>query len=747
MRRSLTAFLSAALSAALLIGPVAAPAPALAAVTDQAVREFAITGTGWGHGIGMSQYGAQGYALKGYDYSYILRHYYKGTVLKTLNELFGSQDANPWVNVNLDKSKATRSSWTVKGYKSVMLVSGGSKAVTVNNAYRTLRASGGKVVMDGVAGDFGPSVSISADEGKGTVVVSSASGPFDYTYVRYRDYVKLYASGDKLKAVNTVRMEKYLYGVVPRESPSSWKAEALKAQAVAARSYAWGTNPDKDRDGDLDGELYCTTSSQVYGGHSRLKGGDDANVYMHEAPSTNAAVDGTAGKVVYYSSSSLKTVVTAYFFSQSGGRTANIEDVWGSTPQPFFKSVDDPYESLAGANKCPWPSVNEKHLDGIELAAGLRAELSGVPVAPAYVTGVSIERAASGYPRYVTFTFNNGGSFKTSGWSVRNAFGLLSPMFYFSGFPMSRIYGANRFATAAAVSASSFTTAPVVVLASGEDFADALTGSGLAGAAQGSLLLSYRSVLPGETSRELKRLAPSTVYMMGGTSALSGAVENAVRAALPSAKIERIAGTDRYATAAKAAGVIAGIATPSKVLLVSGTSWPDAAAASALAYGNKYPILLTRQASLDPVAAGSLRALKPAVTLIAGGTAVVSSAAQNAAATATGGTTTRLAGADRYSTSAAIARYLNSAGSPEGVWNRDHIYFATGGAFPDALTGGVLAGKTRHPMLLTMPTGVANATKFYLRDNRSYITKLWIFGGSAAVSNTGFAALDAAMMN
>ena len=118
-----------------------------------------------------------------------------------------------------------------------------------------------------------------------------------------------------------------MYGVVPAEVPDDWPAEVLKAQAVAARSYALATRKTA---GDFD--LYADVRSQVY------RGIDE------EEDSTNQAVDETAGEVLLYGG----RVVTTYFHSTSGGRTASIADVWpGSKPVPYLVSVDDPYDSLS----------------------------------------------------------------------------------------------------------------------------------------------------------------------------------------------------------------------------------------------------------------------------------------------------------------------------------------------------------------------------------------------------------------
>ena len=126
--------------------------------------------------------------------------------------------------------------------------------------------------------------------------------------------------------INIVGLEPYLYGVVPREMPFDWAAEALKAQAVVARSYALAVR----KTGSFD--LYDDTRSQVYGG------------IQAEKPSSNAAVDATAGQILTYGGK----VATTFFFSTSGGRTASVVDVWpGSQPTPYLVSVPDPYDSIS----------------------------------------------------------------------------------------------------------------------------------------------------------------------------------------------------------------------------------------------------------------------------------------------------------------------------------------------------------------------------------------------------------------
>ncbi|ANB60326.1 SpoIID/LytB domain-containing protein [Anoxybacteroides amylolyticum] len=142
----------------------------------------------------------------------------------------------------------------------------------------------------------------------------------------YRGSADIKSQTNKLQVINILDMEDYLKGVVPNEMPSSWPKEALKAQAIAARSYAEKTK----------GTLTTNPNTQVYGG------------YSSEKDSTNQAVDETKGLYVKYNGQ----VIQAFFHSTSGGKTANVGDVWNSnqTLFPYLTSVSDPYESSPHSN-------------------------------------------------------------------------------------------------------------------------------------------------------------------------------------------------------------------------------------------------------------------------------------------------------------------------------------------------------------------------------------------------------------
>jgi stage II sporulation protein D len=264
--------------------------------------QFVISGHGWGHAVGMGQWGAYGYAQHGFTYDKILAHYYPGTELGTTTVKS--------IRVLL----ANTTSVTISSTGPWKLKDGTAAATTL---------PAGKVILN-------PTLTFKLPD---ATEPQAFTGPLTFTAASplvfkkaYRGTFTVTTDGKKLTLVNTVPLEQYLYAVVPSEMPRTWLPEALKAQAVAARSYALAV---RKTTGAFD--VYPDTRSQVYGGVSA------------ESPTTTAAVDATAGGVLTYGSK----VATTYFCSTSGGRTAAINDVWKSPPVPYLVSVADPYDSLS----------------------------------------------------------------------------------------------------------------------------------------------------------------------------------------------------------------------------------------------------------------------------------------------------------------------------------------------------------------------------------------------------------------
>ena len=264
---------------------------------------FLVTGRGYGHGVGMSQYGALGFAQNGSTYDQILAHYYPGTALGPAGVT------------------AMR----------VLLAEAKPRVAIVAAAPATIRdAAGDTHVLPPRTLTLGPKLVVALEDGTralpGPLVLRPGAGStLRLDGKAYRGELEVRTDGKKLSVVNRLGLEAYLQGVVPGEMPSDWPAEALKAQAVAARSYALA-----QRVAGKSFDVYADVRSQVYGG------------LAVEKPSTTAAVRDTAGEAVLYEG---KPAVT-YFYSTSGGRTAGSDEIF-EQPRPYLVSVDDPYDTLS----------------------------------------------------------------------------------------------------------------------------------------------------------------------------------------------------------------------------------------------------------------------------------------------------------------------------------------------------------------------------------------------------------------
>jgi stage II sporulation protein D len=265
---------------------------------------FVFTGHGWGHGVGMSQYGAYGYAQHGSTFDQILSHYYPGTTL-------GPAPVSRIRVLLADKRKTLKLSSEVP-----FTVRDGTGAKHSLAAGTVSFGTGLRLAVDGNASPQKLTAPLTFTAGKG--------GPL--TLKRpYRGQIQVDVVDGKLRAIDIVALEQYLYGVVPSEMPSTWAPEALKAQAVAARSYALAT-----RQVAAPFDVYSDTRSQMYLGVS------------NESPAATAAVDLTKGKVLFYSG----TIATTYFSSTSGGKTESSLD-WTGAALPYLVSVPDPYDDIS----------------------------------------------------------------------------------------------------------------------------------------------------------------------------------------------------------------------------------------------------------------------------------------------------------------------------------------------------------------------------------------------------------------
>jgi putative cell wall-binding protein/peptidoglycan/xylan/chitin deacetylase (PgdA/CDA1 family) len=292
-----------------------------------------------------------------------------------------------------------------------------------------------------------------------------------------------------------------------------------------------------------------------------------------------------------------------------------------------------------------------------------------------------------------------------------------------------RYAGADRYAASASLSAGVFAPGvPVVYIASGETFTDALSGGAAAGKLGGPVLLVTKSSVPSSTATELGRLTPAKIVVLGGTATIADSVVNSLKAYAPTT---RVAGADRYAvSAAVSKGVFA--ANAPVVYVASGEKYPDALSGGAVAGKLGAPLLLVGKDAVPGVIATELNRLHPAKIVMLGGTATLSDAVKTALGKVA--PTSRIAGADRFVVSAAISASVFTPGVPV-------VYIASGENYPDALSGAAAATKQGGPVLLVTRDAIPAAIAAEL--DRLNPAKIVIVGGTASVSTSVETALKA----
>jgi hypothetical protein len=287
--------------------------------------------------------------------------------------------------------------------------------------------------------------------------------------------------------------------------------------------------------------------------------------------------------------------------------------------------------------------------------------------------------------------------------------------------PVRRIAGPDRIDTA--VLASRDVWAPVgsvgthaltAVLARSDDYADALAGVPLAGAEGGPLLLTQTDHLDARVSAEIRRILPSgsTIFVLGGPSALAPAVVNALQSL--GYDVTRLAGGNRYSTAVAIAHD--GLHDPANVLLATGIDFPDALPAGAAAAHKGAAVLLTQGTTMPSDTADYLSAHSSTRYAIGGPAAAAAPSA------------TPIVGGDRHETSTLVASTFFGSTSEVDV--------ATGWAFPDALGGGARAAALGIPLLLTAPSSLPSVVSSYLQNRSGAIDESVVYGGGNAVSDT-----------
>lgn len=378
-----------------------------------ATRTFTFSGDGWGHGLGLSQYGAKGAAEAGKTYSQILSHYYRSTTVSAKTMPGG-------IRIGL-----------VQGAKSISFIGDGSFHFDLE----------GTVVGRAKAGETWR-MEISST-GRYRLVPPAAIGSprtfgskADWVGIRYESFGTLLKTGgiryrygwDELNITGSSGayrlrsilhlspFERYLNGIA--EMPSSWHIEALKAQAVAARTYVFEKMKRLGVRSDCNCHIYDDTRDQVYSGYEKeiAAGGDR----------WRSATSSTAGKVVLYN----KLPIQALYHSADGGHTEHNENVWTGSPYAYLRGVSDSWDPGESPYQNWKVTFTQSQIDA-KLSARPTTDVGTVTsisiVAPVGVSGrvTPVFDATHGGARIT----GSEGTKRVSGELLRSALGLRSTKF------------------------------------------------------------------------------------------------------------------------------------------------------------------------------------------------------------------------------------------------------------------------------------------------------------------------------
>ncbi len=700
------------LSLFLLVSAVFALAPAVPA--GAAVPEtFTFRGSGFGHGVGMSQYGAYGQAQEGRTAAQILAHYYKGTKLESVAD-------NVAVRVNLlgATTVQARGEALSSGGGATRVIAGAAVLDAAPNEAFTFSTAGTQVSVRKSAAPAETAlkadvVRVQWSGGPTLLNVVGPDGAFTSAGHRYRyGEVDIAVVEGVLQVVAQMSMHgEYLRGIA--EVPSSWPVETLRAQVIAARTYALR----KVRGGQRTAcrcHVYDSTADQVYAGWSK----ESEPTY---GPRWVAAIDATSpsastGQAVTYGGE----LASANYYSSSGGRTeTNIDGFGGSVLFAYLQPVDDHW-SLGSFNPfASWSFTRSQA--AVASAFGL----------PDVVSIDLTRRTAGGALRSATAKSSSGSTAKITASQFAGRMSLPSR---WVGPPVLRVAGTDRYSTSVAIgtrATSGQASTATVVIASGDPahLVDGLVAAPLARLKGAPLLLSAATSLPASVGDDVAKRKATTAYLVGGTGALSAKVEEGLKARGVTT-IKRLSGATRYDTGLAVAREMG--APRTLALIASGEEGHlvDALAGGGPAAATKRPILLVQRDSVPTPTRQALTELGVTETVVAGGTNSVSDATM-----ASLPRPQRLAGPDRYSTAAAIAtRFVTEVTSPA-------VALGSGGPanLVDSLPGGALAEIT----LLTAPNAMPPVSMEWLRAHTT--AEVHALGGPAAISATAFEQARAAI--
>ncbi len=280
-----------------------------------------------------------------------------------------------------------------------------------------------------------------------------------------------------------------------------------------------------------------------------------------------------------------------------------------------------------------------------------------------------------------------------------------------------RLSGSNRYTTSLEISKEGWNTSNNIVIATGENYADALCAVPFAGSKDAPIILTPKRELISETVNEIKRLGAKNAYIIGGEGVVSSNISNQLKSL--GLSVTRFGGKDRYETSVK---VGEQLPTSNGAVFVTGSGFADALSIAPIAAEKGMPILLTPKDNLSSYVSNFINGKSIPNSYVIGGTGVISDSVKNKLSNPT-----RIGGKDRYETNFNIINHFQNDIS------FGNVYVATGQNFPDALSGAALAPKYNSPLILASDS-LSSSMESFLSSKG--VGKAYILGGSAVVNDS-----------
>ena len=416
-RAAVTAAIAAAVLTATSLVPVG-PAEAVDGGVPSA-GVLRLEGRGFGHGRGMSQWGARGAAVQGLTWQQVLAHYYPGTAL--------AQHGDPEIRVLI--SADADGDLAVQPQAGLAVTSGGQSLTLPTGAsydrWRVRRTATGPVLerLDGATW----SAHATAFP---LLAVTELTAPSrllrlvlpDGRQQELRGRLRAAADGTVQRTVAVLGTESYLRGVVPAEMPASWPQEALRSQSVAARSYA--TRLKEERPGTAVYDTCDTTSCQVFAGTATYAA-DGTLLSRGENAATDQAIAATAGAVLRHTAGGVTKTAFTEFSAANGGWTAA-----GSPAHPYLVAKADPYDGVVPSTAHSWTAE--------VTAASVQSRLPSIGTLRRVVVDQRTGQGELGGRILRATVVGSAGSVDLSGSQLRTALGVRSDWFAFLGTGFSR---------------------------------------------------------------------------------------------------------------------------------------------------------------------------------------------------------------------------------------------------------------------------------------------------------------------